>query len=344
MYKKIIVALLLFYSTSLFPQTHFANTAVAQKLDYLPFGSERVNVKTAGFDTHFTFTDQEKDAESGLLYYGARYYHPVLGRFTQPDPVIMNIGSKEFAVAMANPQLLNPYAYVGNNPLRYLDPTGLGAVEAMGNFFYGFNYTLFGSVTFGAPQLLLPSPNGATQRLGAATGQGAATTVQVLGTVVGLSGIMESFSMQTALVAGSSGTITAVQVGVVDASALATSAGLAGYMLSSGAGAKWVENGEISAQPTKNQNNSRIELQYSDKIKGQMSKRGWDQATLEDVVQNPSKTGTAIDRTAGGEPATAYFDKSGNYVVVNNRTNNIVQISNRNTVNWHVDSSIQTTN
>jgi hypothetical protein len=46
--------------------------AVVQKLDYLPYGSERVNVKSGTFDTHFTYTDQEKD-ESGLLYYGARY-------------------------------------------------------------------------------------------------------------------------------------------------------------------------------------------------------------------------------------------------------------------------------
>ena len=45
---------LLFSSISLFPQAHFANGAVAQKLDYLPFGSERVNVKYGAFETRFT--------------------------------------------------------------------------------------------------------------------------------------------------------------------------------------------------------------------------------------------------------------------------------------------------
>ncbi len=73
-----------------------------------------------GFQTRHTFTGQEKDVESGLLYYGARYYNPNRGRFTQPDPAIMN-PSKEM---LANPQLLNPYSYAANNPLKYTDPTG----------------------------------------------------------------------------------------------------------------------------------------------------------------------------------------------------------------------------
>ncbi|HCA67596.1 MAG TPA: hypothetical protein DEP11_05125 [Candidatus Jacksonbacteria bacterium] len=97
---------------------------VAQKLDYLPFGQERVNVQSGSFETRFTFTDQERDDESGLLYYGARYYHPTLGRFTQPDPVITDIGRKEFAMAMMSPQLLNGYSYVGNNPMKHVDKQG----------------------------------------------------------------------------------------------------------------------------------------------------------------------------------------------------------------------------
>ena len=44
------------------------NGVVEQTMDYLPFGGERVNVKTGVFDARHTYTDQEKDAESGLLY------------------------------------------------------------------------------------------------------------------------------------------------------------------------------------------------------------------------------------------------------------------------------------
>ncbi len=47
--------------------------------------------------------------------YCARYYHPGVGRFISPDTLIPN---------PANPQSLNRYAYVHNNPLKYTDPTG----------------------------------------------------------------------------------------------------------------------------------------------------------------------------------------------------------------------------
>jgi RHS repeat-associated protein len=63
----------------------------------------------------YTYTGQEFDAGTGLLYYGARYYDPALGRFVQPDTLVPD---------PANPQSLNRYAYVLNNPLKYTDPSG----------------------------------------------------------------------------------------------------------------------------------------------------------------------------------------------------------------------------
>jgi RHS repeat-associated protein len=53
--------------------------------------------------------------ESGLVYMNARYYDPLLGRFISPDTVVP---------AAANPQALNRYAYVYNNPISNMDPTG----------------------------------------------------------------------------------------------------------------------------------------------------------------------------------------------------------------------------
>jgi hypothetical protein len=50
-----------------------------------------------------------------LYDYRARFYDPTLGRFLQPDPLVPEPG---------NPQALNRYAYVYNNPLRYTDPSG----------------------------------------------------------------------------------------------------------------------------------------------------------------------------------------------------------------------------
>jgi RHS repeat-associated protein len=64
----------------------------------------------------YKYTGKERDAESGLDNVGARYDASSLGRFMTPDP----LGGK-----LIDPQTLNRYAYVVNNPLRYTDPTGL---------------------------------------------------------------------------------------------------------------------------------------------------------------------------------------------------------------------------
>jgi RHS repeat-associated protein len=61
------------------------------------------------------YNGKEFDADSGLYYYGSRYYAPEWGRFAQADS---RHGSIE------NPLSLNRYVYVENNPLNYADPTG----------------------------------------------------------------------------------------------------------------------------------------------------------------------------------------------------------------------------
>jgi RHS repeat-associated protein len=55
------------------------------------------------------------DSFPGLLYYQSRYYNPSLNRFISADTVVGDPG---------NPQQLNRYSYVTNNPLRYTDPSG----------------------------------------------------------------------------------------------------------------------------------------------------------------------------------------------------------------------------
>ncbi len=64
------------------------------------------------------FTGKERDAETGLDYFGARYYSGAQGRFTSVDPD--NAGALE-----DDPQSWNAYAYGRNNPLKYTDPDGL---------------------------------------------------------------------------------------------------------------------------------------------------------------------------------------------------------------------------
>jgi RHS repeat-associated protein len=61
------------------------------------------------------FTGKERDAESGNDYFGVRYYASSMGRFMSPDPGPWKLN---------NPQYLNMYAYVLNNPLRNVDVAG----------------------------------------------------------------------------------------------------------------------------------------------------------------------------------------------------------------------------
>lgn len=108
--------------------------AVVSRHDYLPFGQELfagTGGRTTGMgysaadNLRQKFTGQQRDTETGLDYFNARYYSSGQGRFTSPDPFA---GS----ATIADPQTFNRYAYVGNNPLTQTDPTGLSAGSGEG--------------------------------------------------------------------------------------------------------------------------------------------------------------------------------------------------------------------
>ncbi len=71
-----------------------------------------------------------------------------------------------------------------------------------------------------------------------------------------------------------------------------------------------------------------------------MIKRGWNQLEIDEIVANPSRTVKnqdtrwLADGSKNSEAATAYIDKSGHYVVKNDRTGDIVQVSNKKDPNW----------
>ena len=81
---------------------------------FTPYGEEHNTLNTC--PQNYKFTGYERDSETGLDYAFARYYNSRLGRFMSADPLAGNIG---------DPQSLNRYAYVENNPTNYLDPFGM---------------------------------------------------------------------------------------------------------------------------------------------------------------------------------------------------------------------------
>ncbi len=88
-----------------------SNGSQVSSISYTPYCLTR----SGDVPTDKKFTGQRLDG-MGLYYYGARYYDPTIGRFISADPTIPDSN---------NPQGLNHYSYVINNPLKLIDPNGL---------------------------------------------------------------------------------------------------------------------------------------------------------------------------------------------------------------------------
>jgi RHS repeat-associated protein len=88
--------------------------SVVARQYYYAYGSVRPG-GLGNVPTDYGFTGQRLDDYIKLIQLGSRWYDPVLGRFTSPDPIVPD---------PYNPQSLNRYTYGYNSPLRYIDPTG----------------------------------------------------------------------------------------------------------------------------------------------------------------------------------------------------------------------------
>ena len=97
---------------------------VVQHYEYGTFGQTTYQNNTSAFPVSNRYTGQIADDETGLLYYGGRYYDPQLGRFIQPDPTVPD---------PTDSQSLNRYSYCRNNPLNATDPSGYETVDTYGD-------------------------------------------------------------------------------------------------------------------------------------------------------------------------------------------------------------------
>ena len=96
--------------------------ALTAEVVYYPFGGVRHEHREAHpIAPRYGFGDKERDSESGLHYFDARYLSDRVGRFITPDPYF----SEDMDAAIAVPQRFNLYAYVRNNPVAFADPSGL---------------------------------------------------------------------------------------------------------------------------------------------------------------------------------------------------------------------------
>src|SRR5207245_4874745 len=108
----------------IFDQT--GNLANVTRHDYLPFGEElfagtggRTTAQGySGDSVRQKFTGQQRDDETGLDFFEARYFSSTQGRFTSVDPLLSSATSFD-------PQTWDRYSYELNNPLAFNDPSGM---------------------------------------------------------------------------------------------------------------------------------------------------------------------------------------------------------------------------
>jgi RHS repeat-associated protein len=102
--------------------------AIENESDYYPWGGE-LKITAADAGNHYKFTGKERDPESGLDYFGARYYGNALGRWTSPDTPFADQHPE-------NPQSWNLYMYAGNRPTSLIDTDGREVKETVTYVYY----------------------------------------------------------------------------------------------------------------------------------------------------------------------------------------------------------------
>jgi len=109
-----------------------ATGAIEKSSVYYPFGGE-IPVAGSSVVNPYKFTDKERDSESGLDNFGARYYSATIGRFTSVDPKMITARHLVF------PQKWNRYSYVQNTPILRVDPDGMEDWVVFRTVTAGFN-------------------------------------------------------------------------------------------------------------------------------------------------------------------------------------------------------------
>jgi RHS repeat-associated protein len=142
-----------YYAEDLLGSSRVITTAtgsVCYEADFLPFGGEHVITNTC--PQNYKFTGKERDTETGNDDFGARYYSSSLGRWLSPD--WSAIPAPVPYATLTNPQSLNLYGYVGNNPETFADINGhLWPIGTQDPSIQPFNQLGFGAGISGAVEV-----------------------------------------------------------------------------------------------------------------------------------------------------------------------------------------------
>jgi RHS repeat-associated protein len=288
--------------------TNSNGTAVGT-IKYLPFGTTRSTTGTLGTDKRFT--GQRLDS-TGLYYYGTRYYSPHLGRFISPDPITH---SEPLPVG----QVIKGLTVYRTTSQFSADQTRTPATinpQEHNRYSYALNNPL-----------RYTDPDGHQALAGA--------EYVVLG-LYGL-GLIGYYYFILAPALERQGVDTGIN------SALSYAGNKMKGVLGAVGGFLNNLNPFKKNEPQKGSNNNlpQKNINISEKISGQMEQRGWNGQSIQKAVDDPYTTRQSIDMRTG-QPSTAYYPEAGSrqYVVRNDVTGDIIQISNRNIPNWTPDLRI----
>ena len=200
---------LFFYHPDHIGSTTFVSDAQGREyehIEYTPYGETWLNTRRGNDDDHDDdewdwdddegspirrrFTGKEIDPETGLQYFGARYQDPRTSRWISSDPAGPELMSPmddegRLCSGYSVVEALNWYSYTSDNPVRFIDPTGMMNWDQVGS---GLLQMGGGIVKMKGRALLIGSSGGSAVLSG-----GAATPAAVLGTIVGGGLIADGF-------------------------------------------------------------------------------------------------------------------------------------------------------
>jgi RHS repeat-associated protein len=335
--------------------------AIEDHLVYDSFGNI-TSQTNAAIDFLFGYTGQQLDRASGLYYDQARFYNAALGRFMSQDPIGFTAGDP------------NPYRYVSNSPTNGVDPSGLQGITCdfswLKRFLEALQQALEAWQSLQPPQLPPPPQNSGSP--GFVGGSGQATTdpnvsdrkkywdlrAQQLRQRTEENWLKEAawqfvpLFIPEALVPRILSGITRIPgvgpiLGKIGSSIIGKITQAARPVLK-GAATKLepvfikARNGlqailkNVRSRPAP----VRVNIPAQGHHFNQIAKRGWTNQSIVNTVRKPFTTRMATNK-ATGNPATAYFNKDGSHVIVDDVSGDLVQISDRtNIANWIPDPSI----